>query len=133
MPNSRVWLILLMVTVVSVMAREPQSPVRSPTAAPETRLAAAPRPVNRGPGTRPATANLPPLSQLSLEVTALEALDRLDLTARQLAAWQQLAPGAADREDRRAGTGPEELRLALLTLREALLRGQDEQAAKGKH
>ena len=128
MQNSRVGLALITLSVVSVLAREPSPPVASPRPAPELRLAAAPRPAARTPGTRPGAAIPPPLSQLSLEVTALEMLDRLDLTARQLAGLEQLAQGAADREDRRTGTGPDELRMALLALREALLRGQDEQA-----
>jgi hypothetical protein len=101
----------------------PSSPVRAPS-----RLAAAaPRPGTRPAGALPAARVPPPLSQLVLDVAALESLDKLDLSTAQLQSLQLLARGAGGREERAAGQGPEELRAALLTMRQALVQGHDEQ------
>lgn len=66
------------------------------------------------------------LTNMSLEVKALELLNTLDLTPEQLKAVEKLAAGAADKRDRQAGTGPAALRTALAAFGEAVARGADD-------
>ncbi len=66
------------------------------------------------------------LSSLNLEAKALETIYALDLTPQQLKAAEQLAAGAGDQRDRQAGQGPVALRLALIRLGDAIMRGDPE-------
>ena len=120
-------LVLLLCPTLSAWGQGPSRPNASSPAGTSSRLAAAPRTGNR-PHAPPPAARVPPsLSTLVLDVAALETLDKLDLSTAQLKSLQQLARGAVGSEERAAGQGPDELRLALMTMREALLVGRDEQ------
>jgi hypothetical protein len=120
-------LVLLLWPTLSAWGQGPSRPATASPAGAPLRLVAAPRSGSRPAGALPAARLPAPLSNLVLEVAALETLDKLDLSTAQLKSLQQLARGAAGREDRAAGQGPDALRVALLTMREALLRGLDEQ------
>jgi len=67
------------------------------------------------------------LSNLSLEVMALQMLHRFEMTPEQLAALRRLAPiTAAKSSEHEAGKGGDPLRQALVDLRDALVRGAEE-------
>ncbi len=67
------------------------------------------------------------LSNLSLEVVALQSLHRFQMTAEQMTALRKLAASTVSKPGGRTeGKGNDKHRQALLDLREALLKGKDE-------
>jgi hypothetical protein len=67
------------------------------------------------------------LSQLSLEVTALQTLHRFQMTEEQMKTLRRLVPESSGKaETRQAGTGSDALRKTLTDLRTALIKGDDE-------
>src|SRR5437879_4052606 len=79
--------------------------------------------VSRSPAADPKTS----LSNLSLEVAALQTLHRFQMTPQQMEAMRKLAGDTMQKEaGRQAGKGNAKLRQSLTDLREALLRGEQE-------
>jgi hypothetical protein len=66
------------------------------------------------------------LSNLSLEVAALQTLQRFQMTATQMEALRKLAPDTVQTAKRQAGKASDKYRQTLVDLRAALLRGDED-------